>query len=162
MSPHRLFVVVLFCIAGLIPISDTPLGAQKAPTPDTPTSAEWRLTVTIFRSPGTGLQLSRGALAVFVAHYPTIFPRDGERRTTHFLRVGVAGYLRAESATSPYVSLSIAPSLSKGWSTSGLLDVGLRRRFTRSLSGQLGAALLYAPTERATRINPTLGLGVSF
>lgn len=140
--------------------------AQSLPSSTAP-ARDWRLSITIFRSPGTGVQLARGSFAVFAAHYPTIFDRgDGaprrDRPTTHFLRVGVARYLRADASTSPYVSLSVAPSLTRGWSTSGLLDVGVRRRFTGTLSGQLGAAVLHTPSRRVTRLNPTLGLGVTF
>lgn len=138
--------------------------APAAPAPASGTADRWHVTLTVFRSPGTGIQVGRGSLAVFVAHYPTILRRaaNGDRPTTHFLRAGVAAYLRPEAGTSPYVSLSIAPSLSSDWTLSGLVDVGVRQRFTQRLSGQLGVAVLRAPKIDATRVNPTLGLGVSF
>ncbi|MCU0647993.1 MAG: hypothetical protein MUF00_08360 [Gemmatimonadaceae bacterium] len=132
---------------------------QAQSTPAAADSARWRVTLTVFRSPGTGLQISRGRLAVFAGHYPTVFRRGGADRTTHFIRVGVAAYARAH-ASSPYVSLSIAPSLTDGWPTSGLLDAGWRQGFTSRVSGQLGVALLVAPSLRTSRINPTVGLGV--
>lgn len=122
----------------------------------------WHVTLTIFRSPGTGLQIAKGHFAAFVAHYPTIIKRDGEQRNTNFVRVGVAAYARPDKGTSPYLSLSFAPSLTKGWSNSLLADVGARQRFGSRYSGQLGAALLYAPASRQTRFNPTVGLGVRF
>lgn len=133
--------------------------AAAQPTVPDADSARWRVTLTVFRSPGTGLQLSRGRLAVFAAHYPTIFRRDGADRTTHFVRVGVAAY-GSTRLSAPYVSLSIAPSLTRGWSTSGLLDAGWRQGFGDRVSGQLGVALLANPARRTTRVNPTIGLGV--
>jgi hypothetical protein len=133
------------------------LSAQ--PTQPSDTAARWRVTLTLFRSPGTGVQLSRGRLAVFAAHYPTVFRRDGADRTTHFVRVGVAAYASTRPS-SPYVSLSLAPSLSSGWPMSGLIDAGWRQGFGSRVSGQLGAALLVAPSLRTSRINPTVGLGV--
>lgn len=160
-SVYTLALAALGASARSLPAqTPTPERTEASSTPAA--RASWRLTLTIFRSPGTGLQLARGPLAVFVAHYPTIFLRDGEQRTTHFVRLGVARYLRPDAATSPYVSVSVAPSLTRGWTTSGLLDVGVRRRLVSSLSGQLGVAALYAPAKRATRVNPTIGLGVAF
>jgi hypothetical protein len=131
--------------------------AQPTPVPDH--DARWRVTLTVFRSPGTGLQVSRGRLAVFAAHYPTVFRRDGADRTTHFVRLGVAAYASTRSS-SPYVSLSVAPCLTERWPTSGLLDAGWRQGFGTRVTGQLGVALLVAPSLRMSRINPTVGLGV--
>ncbi|MCU0634489.1 MAG: hypothetical protein MUE41_06415 [Gemmatimonadaceae bacterium] len=131
--------------------------AQPTPAPDQ--DARWRVTLTVFRSPGTGVQVSRGRLAVFAGHYPTIFRRDGADRTTHFVRMGVAAYASTR-LSSPYVSLSLAPSLTRGWPTSGLLDAGWRQGFGSRVSGQLGVALLAAPSLRTSRVNPTIGLGV--
>ncbi len=135
--------------------------AQPAPAP-TASPDRWRVTMTLFRSPGTGLQVARGHLALFVAHYPTVILREGEQRTTHFIRAGGAYYVAPHAATSPYASLSIAPSLTKGWSTSALADVGVRRMFSRRYSGQIGVAVLHAPGLSATRVNPTIGLGRQF
>jgi hypothetical protein len=132
------------------------------PSPTITQDNDWRVTVTLFRSPGTGLQISRGHLAAFVAHYPTVFKRDGKQQGTQFVRIGVAAYARPDSRTSPYMSLSYAPSLTKGWANSALFDVGARQRFGNRYSGQLGAAVLYAPRGRQTRVNPTVGLGVQF
>ncbi len=123
---------------------------------------DWRVTLTIFRSPGTGIQLSRGHFAMFVAHYPTAIPRDGKIRNTEFIRTGVAYYLSPDATNSAYSSLSFGSSLTNGWANSGLLDIGARRMFTERLSGQLGVAVLHAPETKATRLNPTVGLGVRF
>ncbi len=123
---------------------------------------DWRVTLTIFRSPGTGVQISKGHLAAFAGYYPTVIKRDGEQRNTNFLRVGIAAYAKPNDRTSPYTSLSFAPSLTKGWSNSVLADVGVRQRFGSRYSGQLGAAVLYAPHTKQTRLNPTVGLGVQF
>jgi hypothetical protein len=136
--------------------------AQTASSPSAPSSDSWRVTLTVFRSPGTGLQLSKGHLAVFAGHYPTVIQREGEQRTTHFVRMGAAYYVAPSATTSPYASLSIAPSLTDGWSTSGLADVGVRRMFSRRYSGQLGVAMLHAPGMNATRVNPTIGFGRQF
>jgi hypothetical protein len=125
-------------------------------------SDDWRVTLTVFRSPGTGLQISRGHLAAYVAHYPTVIRRDGAQRNTNFLRVGMAYYVTPSAATSPYVSLAVAPSLTEGWSTSVIADVGMRHYFGDRYSGQLGVAVLNAPSAHATRVNPTIGMGVRF
>jgi hypothetical protein len=149
--------------AALIAVA-TPAFAQNASLarPSNVRNDDWRVTLTIFRSPGTGLQLSRGHFAAFAAHYPTVIERDGKQRDTQFLRFGIAAYAAPDARTSPYASLSFAPSLTKGWSNSGLVDVGLRQQFTDRFNGQLGMALLYAPQSRETRVNPTIGLGVRF
>lgn len=143
-----------------------PLSVQAQTPNESASSMEradaWRATLTIFRSPGTGVQLSKGHLAVFAGHYPTVIKRDGENRDTQFLRVGVAYYLAPEARTSPYGSLSLAPTLSKGWSNSALADIGVRRHFTARFSGQLGVAVLHAPALHETRVNPTVGFGVHF
>jgi hypothetical protein len=123
---------------------------------------DWRVTMTLFRSPGSGVQISRGHLAAFVAHYPTVIKRNDKQRNTQFVRIGVAAYARPDARTSPYVSLSYAPSLTKGWANSALFDLGARQRLGNRFSGQLGAAVLYAPETRQTRFNPTVGLGVQF
>jgi len=138
--------------------------AQSADAPQSATgpSNGWHATLTVFRSPGTGIQVSKGRFAAFVAHYPTVIERDGEPRNTQFIRIGVAAYGRPEAGTSPYVSLSLAPSLTEGWPNSGLADVGVRRRFGNRFSGQLGVALLYAPETKESRVNPTVGMGVRF
>jgi hypothetical protein len=135
--------------------------AQATPSTAAPSGLDqrWRVSLTLFRSPGTGIQVQRGKVALFAVHYPTIFERDGAQRTTHFVRIGVAAYART-TITSPYLSVSVAPSLTRGWPTSALLDAGWRQGITDRLSGQLGAALLVAPSLRTTRINPTIGLGV--
>jgi len=148
----------------LVSLSPIALRAQTAPVApaSTVSQRDWRVTLTLFRSPGTGVQVSKGHFAAFAAHYPTIIKRDGEQRNTNFLRFGLAAYARPEARTSPYVSLSFAPSLTKGWSNSGLFDAGLRQRFGSRYSGQLGAAVLYAPQSKQTRVNPTIGLGVQF
>ncbi len=140
----------------------SPNESRADSTPSTSDGKDWRLTLTIFRSPGTGLQLSNGHFAVFVAHYPTVIRRDGEQRGTHFVRVGAAAYLAPQARTSPYASISFAPSLTKGWHNSLLGDVGVRQRFGDRYSGQLGGAVLYAPRSGETRINPTIGMGVHF
>jgi hypothetical protein len=139
-------------------------GAQSAdaPSPSMVRSGDWHVTLTLFRSPGTGLQVSKGHFAAFVGHYPTVIERDGERRTTHFLRMGASYYANPAGSNSPYASVSIAPSLTEGWPTSGIVDVGMRHFFGSRLSGQLGVATLYAPSIRATRLNPTVGMGVRF
>lgn len=168
------FTASLFTIA-MAAAHVRPACAQSAaPTPTSPAQSAtvspyswnggWHVTMTIFRSPGTGIQVGRGPLALFVAHYPTAIVRDANRKmtTTHFVRAGVAAYLRPTDATSPYVSLSIAPSLSKDWTLSGMVDVGVRRRFSKTWSGQVGVAALRAPKIDATRLNPTVGLGISF
>ncbi len=154
---------ILLC-AALIASLPLSAGAQSpVPQPaSTIARDDWRVTVTLFRSPGTGLQISRGQLAAFVAHNPTVIKRDGEQRGTQFIRIGVAAYGRPAASTSPYVSLSYAPSLTKGWTNSALFDVGARQRFGNRYSAQLGAALLYAPQSKQTRFNPTVGLGVQF
>jgi hypothetical protein len=149
------------------PSVDAPMVALRPAVDNAPVAPPhaahaWHVTLTIFRSPGTGLQIAKGHFAAFVAHYPTIIKRDGEQRNTNFVRIGVAAYAKPEARTSPYASLSFAPSLTKGWSNSLLADVGARQRFGARYSAQLGAALLYAPASRQTRLNPTVGLGVQF
>jgi hypothetical protein len=149
------------------PTVDAPMVAPRTVVDNAATDAAdadnaWHVTLTIFRSPGTGLQIAKGHFAAFVAHYPTIIKRGGAQRNTNFVRVGLAAYARPHEGTSPYLSLSFAPSLTKGWSNSVLADVGARQRFGSRYSGQLGVALLYAPASRQTRFNPTVGLGVQF
>lgn len=140
------------------------LRAQSAPSATSPMLRDdaWRVTLTVFRSPGTGLMVSRGHFAAFAGHYPTVIPRDGVNRNTNFVRFGVAAYATPAARNSAYVSLSMASSLSRGWANSGLVDVGMRRMFTETLSGQLGVAVLHAPSTSATRVNPTVGFGVRF
>ena len=150
----------------LIIATALPLTAQSqsadAPQPATGGVNDWNVTLTVFRSPGTGIQVSKGRFAAFVAHYPTVIEREGEQRNTQFIRIGVAAYARPNAGTSPYASLSLAPSLTAGWPNSGLADVGLRRRFGGRFSGQLGVAVLYAPETKESRVNPTVGVGVRF
>lgn len=153
-------------LAILLLLAASPLAA-KAQVPGAPTASsipdsDWRVTVTVFRSPGTGIQVSKGHLAGFVGHYPTVIRREGSRQTTHFLRVGMAYYGSMEARTTPYFSLSIAPSLTRGWSTSAIVDAGLRHMFGTRFSGQLGVAVLHAPHSKETRVNPTVGAGVRF
>ena len=140
------------------------LHAQSAPTQTSPMlqDGSWRVTLTLFRSPGTGLMVSKGHLAAFVGHYPTVIPRDGEIRNTNFIRFGVAAYATPEKRNSAYASASVGASLTRGWGNSVLLDVGMRRMFTSRFSGQLGVAALHAPSTSATRVNPTVGFGVQF
>lgn len=126
------------------------------------TDSDWRIAITVFRSPGTGIQLSKGHLAAFVVYYPTVISREGEALSTQFVRVGMAYYGSAEARTTPYLSLSIAPSLTRGWSTSGIAETGLRQMFGRRFSGQLGVAVLHELDSKATRVNPTIGAGVWF
>ena len=155
----RRFISLL--IAAAIPLT---AHSQSASLPQAPSggAGDWNVTLTVFRSPGTGIQVSKGRLAAFVAHYPTVIERDGEQRNTQFVRIGVAAYARPNAGTSPYASLSLAPSLTAGWPNSGLADVGLRRRFGGRFSGQLGVAVLHAPETKESRVNPTVGLGVRF
>ncbi|QJR35558.1 hypothetical protein [Gemmatimonas groenlandica] len=153
------------CLIALAPFTAHAQSAAQASAPRRATTVarnDWRVTLTIFRSPGTGLQVSKGHLAAFVAHYPTVIKRDGAQRGTQFVRLGLAAYARPDARTSPYASVSFAPSLTKGWSNSALADVGARQRFGSRYSGQLGVALLYAPHTKQTRVNPTVGLGVRF
>lgn len=140
------------------------LTAAQSPRPEASIERgdRWSATITIFRSPGTGVQVSKGHLAAFIAHYPTVIKRDGQQRATEFLRIGGAYYAAPNAATSAYASLSFAPSLTSGWSNSAIADVGLRRFFSTRFSGQLGVALLHAPQSNETRVNPTIGFGVRF
>jgi len=140
------------------------LRAQSAPTKTSPMlqAGSWRVTVTLFRSPGTGLMVSKGHLAGVVGHYPTVIPRQGEHRNANFIRFGVAVYATPEQPNSAYASASIGTSLSRGWANSVLLNVGVRRMFTSRFSGQLGVAVLHAPSTSASRVNPTIGFGVQF
>ncbi len=154
-------VASLFLVLALSPVAAIAQSIE-APVRSAERPDRWRATVTIFRSPGTGVQLSKGHLATFIAHYPTIIKRGGENRNTNFIRVGAAYYLAPYASTSPYVSVSFAPSITKGWSNSAIADVGVRRNFTDRYSGQLGVALLHAPQTNQTRVNPTIGLGVRF
>lgn len=148
-------------IATVLPFTAQSQAADVS-QPATGATGDWNVTLTVFRSPGTGIQVAKGRLAAFVAHYPTVIERDGEQRNTQFIRIGVAAYARPKAGTSPYASLSLAPSLTAGWPNSGLADVGLRRRFGGRFSGQLGVAVLYAPETKESRVNPTVGLGVRF
>ena len=136
--------------------------ANLTPSTSIERSDQWRATVTIFRSPGTGVQIQHGHLAAFAAFYPTVIKRDGEQRNTNFIRLGAAYYAAPRARTSPYASISFAPSLTKGWSNSVLADVGARRMFSTRFSGQLGVAVLHAPESKETRINPTIGFGVRY
>lgn len=154
------FLTTLVLLA-LVPYAAHAQSAEP-PRPSMTGQQAWRATLTIFRSPGTGVQLSKGYLAVFLGHYPTVIKRDGEQRATQFVRMGVAYYVAPHAATSPYASLSFAPSLTRGWSNSGIADVGVRRMVTRRFSGQLGIAVLHAPGSHETRVSPTIGLGVRF
>ncbi len=136
--------------------------ANSAPSTSMERPDQWRATVTIFRSPGTGLQLQRRHLALFLGFYPTVIKREGEQRNTNFIRLGAAYYAAPDARTSPYASLAFAPSLTKGWSNSVIADVGVRRMFTTRFSGQIGVAVLHAPESKQTRVNPTIGLGVLY
>lgn len=156
----RISSLLLFLTAAIAPKILAAQALRSLPSIERPD--QWRATITIFRSPGTGLMVSRGHFAAFVGHYPTVLKRIDGQRATQFIRFGAAYYVAPNAATSPYASLSLAPSLSKGWSNSGIADVGIRRMFTSKLSGQLGVALLYAPHSNETRLNPTVGLGVRF
>lgn len=137
---------------------------QTVATPNTPMERpdQWRATLTIFRSPGTGLQVQHGHLAAFLGFYPTVIKRDGGQRNTNFIRVGAAYYAAPDARTSPYASLAFAPSLTRGWSNSVIADVGVRRMFTARFSGQIGVAVLHEPRSNETRLNPTIGLGVRY
>lgn len=154
----------LLAVSLLLAVHPSIAKAQSVPVPDLAKvrSDEWRVTVTLFRSPGTGLQVARGNFAAFLVHYPTVIRRDGEQRNTNFLRLGVAAYARVDAPTSPYLSVSFAPSLTKGWANSGILEIGARQRLGDRYVGQLGAAVLHAPATNQTRVNPTIGLGVQF
>ena len=154
---RSLFTLLLLAVSSFA--AEAQSAEMQRPTED---ASDWRVTLTVFRSPGTGLQLSKGNFAGFLAHYPTVIKRDGELENIQFLRLGVAWYAAPDESNSPYVSLSIAPSLSRGWSNSGIADAGMRHMFTERISGQVGVAVLYAPGSRATRVNPTIGLGVRF
>ncbi len=139
----------------------------SAQAPESPRQAivrsdDWRVTLTVFRSPGTGIQLSKGHMAVFVGHYPTVIKRDGKQRDTQFIRMGVAYYVAPDATNSPYASASFAASLTAGWANSALGDVGIRHMFSKRYSGQLGVAVLHASASGQTRVNPTVGLGVRF
>ena len=148
------------------------LAAQGAvaPRPNVPTAPApaWRVTLTAFRNPGTGLEVRRGALVLFAGHYPTVIRRDSVRGTTHFARVGAGLVVRPEATTAPYASLSWAVSASRGWPSSALVDAGVRQRLgreglARRITGRLGAALLVAPNApggTAVRVNPTIGAGL--
>jgi len=157
---RRRLALALVSLFPALGYAQTVAGSSSAAP--TVASNDWRVTLTIFRSPGTGLQISKGHLAAFVVHYPTVIKRDGEQRNTNFLRVGLAAYAKPDDRTSPYASLSFAPSLTRGWSNSMLAEVGVRQRFGSRYKGQLGAAVLYAPHTKQTRLNPTIGLGVQF
>jgi hypothetical protein len=147
-------------------------GAVEAPRPNVPTAPApapaWRVTLTAFRNPGTGLEVRRGALVLFAGHYPTVIRRDSVRGTTHFARVGAGLVVRPEATTAPYASLSWAVSASRGWPSSALVDAGVRQRLgreglARRITGRLGAALLVAPNApggTAVRVNPTIGAGL--
>ena len=148
------------------------LAAQGAvaPRPNVPTAPApaWRVTLTAFRNPGTGLEVRRGALVLFAGHYPTVIRRDSVRGTTHFARVGAGLVVRPDATTAPYASLSWAVSASRGWPSSALVDAGVRQRLgreglARRITGRLGAALLVAPNApggTAVRVNPTIGAGL--
>lgn len=154
----RRFLTLLLLALGPIAVEAQSAATQR-PTERT---NDWRVTLTVFRSPGTGIQVSKGNFAGFLAHYPTVINRAGELESIEFLRLGVAWYAAPDESNSPYVSLSFAPSLSRGWSNSGIADAGLRHMFNDRISGQVGVAMLYAPGSRETRVNPTIGLGVRF
>jgi hypothetical protein len=155
----------ILLVAALVVSLPLVANAQSSALKPTSTIANddgWRVTATLFRSPGTGVQVSRGWLAAFVAHYPTVIKRDGKQRSTQFIRIGVAAYARPDARTSPYASVSFASSLTAGWANSALLDIGARQRFGDRYSAQLGAAMLYEPQGKRTRLNPTIGFGVRF
>ncbi len=151
----------LFLASLVLPFT---LRAQSAPSqaPTMLRNDAWRVTLTIFRSPGTGVMVGKGMFAAFVGHYPTAIPFNGEVKNLNFVRYGVTAYASPASRTSAYLSLSAASSLTKGWANSAMVDVGVRRMFTPRFSGQLGAAVLHAPSTNATRFNPTVGFGVHF
>jgi hypothetical protein len=162
---RRSLPLVAVVLAALV--SAPPAGGQPTPAPDSPPNVRpprWGATLTAFRNPGTGLELHRGPVAVFAAHYPTVIRRDGRSRSTSFARLGAAWVFRDRAATAPYVSASWAASLTRGWDNSLLGEAGIRQRLARGgtahrLTGRLGAAVLVAPSTRATRVNPTIGLG---
>src|SRR5688500_11309321 len=154
---RSLFTLLLLAVSSIG--ADAQSAEMQRPTRD---ASNWRVTLTVFRSPGTGVQVSKGNFAGFLAHYPTVIKRDGELENIQFVRMGVAWYAAPDESNSPYLSLSFAPSLSRGWSNSSIVDAGLRHMFTERISGQLGVAMLYAPGSRETRVNPTIGLGVRF
>ena len=45
---------------------------------------DWHVTLTIVRSPGTGIQVAKGHVAAFVGFYPTVIERDGKQRKVSF------------------------------------------------------------------------------
>ncbi len=82
----------LFLVLALAPFGAAAQSIEAPAASDGPPD-RWRATMTIFRSPGTGVQLSKGHLAGFVAFYPTVVERDGAKRNTNFVRMGAAYYV---------------------------------------------------------------------
>lgn len=153
-----------FLLISMLVLGTPAVVAAQTASPQSPIlrNDDWHVTLTIFRSPGTGIQVSKGHLAAFIGHYPTGFRRDGAVHGFQFIRMGAAYYASPASVNSAYASLSFAKSLTDGWDNSGLLDIGMRHMFNDRYSGQFGAAALRAHPSGETRVNPTAGFGVRF
>ena len=130
--------------------------AGQAPTVSSETGAY----VTVFRSPGTGLEYRFGRIAIHAAHYVTVL-KTGDQATgksTNFVRAGASFYLRPAGWT-PFLSPSVVLSLDDDWDNGVLTEVGVRIPvFSRaSFRGGVGVLRTF---DGETRVNPTIGLDV--
>lgn len=119
------------------------------------------LTLTVFRSPATGLEYRIGHVSAYAGFYPTIFQRDGKARNTNFIRLGVMVY-RRPTASSFYISSSYAISLTDGWDNSILNEIGYRWQVSRRFDVRGGGVVLVTERFDEVRLNPSIGFGYSF
>lgn len=118
------------------------------------------LYATVFRSPSTGFEFRRGALAVNAGFYPTILTADGQTTSenTNFLRFGFSGYLRSHGLA-PYISPGLLVSLDDDWGNGVITEAGLRIPVVKwlALRGGVGVITMF---NGDVRVNPTVGMDI--
>lgn len=136
----------------------SPVAAQSTASPEP--AAERGLSLTLFRSPATGLELRAGRGSAFAGFYPTILRADGEPEgsNVNFIRAGGALYLRP-AGSSPYVATSLLWSLDDDWDHGALSEAGYRLAIGSRLALRAGVGVL-TTFDGETRINPTVGATV--
>jgi hypothetical protein len=147
----------------LLAVAAAPIAAQSD-SAVTPVAAPvlrddgWHLT--LFRSPGTGVEWRQGRWGVHAAHYPTIVraPGQARARAAAFVRVGAAWYARP-GGWSPYVAPSVLVSLDRDWGNGVLTEAGVRLPVVRGTAIRAGVGVL-AAFDGTVRVNPTIGVSL--
>ena len=118
------------------------------------------LYLTAFRSPSTGLEYRRGALAVNAGWYPTIIKADGqtESENTNFVRIGFSAYLRSHGIT-PFISPGLLLSLDDDWDNGIITEAGVRFPVARWLALRGGVGVITS-FDGEVRVNPTVGFDI--